>query len=433
MARFIKIVLVLGVVVGFTQGAMPNQLGQTSQDKNQTKLTQNPQDSADNIDDAIDEESINKRLGALIYGVDCGGSGEGKKEGNSSDKADTPKVAHIITPPKNAIIAGNNASIEAGNYLDSRMRKIVFSGEVLHGGIFDATQNLYFSADRKFSYNLKSGEDSPNNASSTNITKGTLKVKAICEKQSFTIKHFTNGDFGVHLSKNPTKEVAIVLNVNNSMWRYTNALKDIAPFLAKHILGEDSQKSGADGDTHKEYAKISLITFSYVRLNDVGTFYDSSEFANALNGVRGVESNDKMVNVALVMAMENFTKDNGLKKEIYLITNGGADDSHKEEKMLAMTQNLNQNIVKNTKTNADNAVKIHTFALKPFISSTEFLKNLAKITGGSYNEADNAYNFKKQILTLSNGGKPFDMRELNNQIRPSKTNKIYDPDNTPKR
>lgn len=387
---------------------------------------QNPQQPNDKIDEAY----IDKALHSLIYGVSC------------DDKSDTPKVERIIVPPKNAITASNNATIDSANYPDSRMRKIVFNGEVLHGGIYE--QNFYFSADRKFSYALKVGDSNAGNMqgkegakdSQNAQIKGTLEVKVICEKQGFTIRNFTNGDFGVHLSNNPTKEVAIVLNVNNSMWRYTNALKDIAPYLAKHILGEDSHKGGENSANHnRQFAKISLITFSYVRIYDLGTFYEPEEFAAALSRAKGTESNDKMVNVALIMAMANFTKDNGLKKEIYLITNGGADDSHKEEQMLQMTQNLNANIVKNTKTNADNAVKIHTFALKPFSSlqahkaNAEFLKNLARITGGSYNEADNAYNFKKQILTLSNGGKPFDMRELNNEIRPSKTHKIYDPNN----
>ena len=216
-----------------------------------------------------------------------------------------------------------------------------------------------------------------------------------------------------------------MLNVNKSMSRYIDALIDIAPFLAKHILG----------DLQNEFAKISLVTFSYVRVQDLGTFYDAPSFTNALYAAKGIDSKDNIVNVALVEAMKNFTKDNGLKKEVYLITNGASDDPHKEEQMLSMTKNLNANIVKNTKTNADNAVKIHTFALTPFASrksqkaNAEFLQNLAKITGGSYNEADNAYNFKKHILTVSNDGKPFDMGELNNQIRPSKTNKIYDPNN----
>ena len=405
---------------------------------------QNPtQDTIDNID----ENYINKALRALIYGATCGegDTSEGGKGGKSSDKADTPKAERIITPPKNAITASNNATIDSASYPDSRMRKVVFNGEVLHGGIYE--QNLYFSADRKFSYALKSGDsnasdtqgnDTAHDSQHTPI-KGTLEVKAICEKQGFTITNFTNGDFGLNLSNNPTKEVAIVLNVNSSMWRYTSALKDIAPYLAKHILGKDSHgkdshKGGENSANSGHFAKISLITFSYVRVSDLGTFYDALAFANALNSAKGVESKDNIINSALVGAMANFTKDNGLKKEIYLITNGGADDSHKEEQMLQMTQNLNANIVKNTKTNADNAVKIHTFVLKPFSSlqthkaNAEFLKNLAKITGGTYNEVDNAYNFKKQILTLSNGGKPFDMRELNNEIRPSKTHKIYDPD-----
>ena len=81
--------------------------------------------------------------------------------------------------------------------------------------------------------------------------------------------------------------------------------------------------------------------------------------------------------------------------------------------------------VKNTKDNADNRVKIHTFALS---KDLDFLKKVAQITGGTYNEANNVYDFKKQILSVSNDGKPFDMRELNNEIRPSKTNKINDPD-----
>ena len=111
---------------------------------------------------------------------------------------------------------------------------------------------------------------------------------------------------------------------------------------------------------------------------------------------------------------------------IILYTNGSPGDMLKADKMLAMTKNLNANITKNTATNADNRVKIHAFALSP---NLEFLKNVAKITGGTYNEANNSYDFKKQILTLSNGGKPFDMGDIDNQIRPSKTHKIYDPDN----
>ena len=337
-------------------------------------------------DDTIDEAYIDKELHTLIYGVDCG---------------DGSQITPRSILPKSTINASNNSTIDSTKYTDSKSRAITFGGNILRGGIFDNSQNLYLSADRHISYAL--------------LEPNTLEIKAICEKQGFKINNFSNGDFGVRLSKNPTKEVAIAINLNHSTRKYTDALKDIAPFVAKHILG----------DTHEQYAKISLITFSYVRVLNLGTFYDVQDFADVLFSTKGTDSATKMVNVALIEAMKNFTKDNGLKKEVYLITDGGPDDDHKAEKMLSMTKNLNANITKNTATNTDNRVKIHTFALG---KNLPFLKELARITGGSYNEVDNTYDFKKQILTLSNDGKPFDRSELGNEIRPSKNHKIYDPD-----
>ena len=347
------------------------------------------QNSAQTInDDKINEAYMDKALHTLIYGETC------------EDKSDRAKAERIIIPAQGVINVKNNSTIDTAKYTDAKTRAIAFLGDILHGGIYDTKQNLYISADRRFSYALNDS---------------TLEIKAICEKQAFTLINFTNGDFGLHLSKNPTKEVAIVINFNNSMWRYTGAFKDIASFVAKHILGEKD----------KQYAKISLITFSYLWQQDLGTFYDTKSFANALSTAKGMESDTVVFNAALIKAMQNFTKDNGLKKEIYLITNGTPGDMRNAEKMLALTQNLNANIVKNTKDNVDNRVKIHTFALSPNLG---FLKKVAQITGGTYNEANNAYDFKKQLLTLSNDGKPFDMRELDNEIRPNKTHKIYDPD-----
>lgn len=350
---------------------------------------QNPQNS---IEDTIDENYVNKALSTLIYGENC-------------DKSDAPKTQRVLIPIKNTINVLHNAIIDAKRYEDARERLIDFNGEILRGGIYE--QNLYMSANRKISYSLNDK---------------VLEVNAVCEKQSFTINNFSNGDFGLHLSNNPTKEVAIVLNVNKSMQKYISALKDIAPYLAKHILGEDFNKEDS------RYAKISLTTFSYIMIYDLGTFYDSQSFANALNQIKGRDSNDAIFNNAIIEAMRNFTKDNSLKKEVYLITNGKPSDMKNMQKMLTITQNLNANITKNTKSKFDNRVKIHTFALS---ENLDVLKQLADSTGGTYNKANNVYDFKKQILTVSNDGKPFDMNELNNEIRPSKSNKIYDP-NKPK-
>lgn len=341
----------------------------------------------DITDDDITQDYMDKELHALIYGVDCN---------------DSTQITPRSIAPKNIINANDKSIIDTAKYTDSKSRTIAFNGSVLYGGIFDNIQNLYLSADRKFSYAL---------------TNGALEIKAICEKQSFKISNFSNGDFNIYLSKNPTKEVAIALNVNTSMKGYIEAFKEIAPFIAKHILG----------DREKQYAKISLITFSHLKVLDLGTFYSADGFASALDRATGIKSMEtNLINTAIIKSMKNFTKDNGLKKVVYVITDADSNDKKMAEDMLTLTKNLNANITKNTTSNADNRVKIHAFALSP---NLEFLKNIAKITGGTYNEANNSYDFKKQILTLSNGGKPFDMRKLDNQIRPSKNHKIYNPDN----
>lgn len=344
----------------------------------------------DITDENITQSYMDKALRALIFGLDC------------ADKSHATQQ----TLPKNAITTSDKSIIDSTAYTDAKSRAIAFSGNILRGGIFDKSQNLYLSADRQTSYALTSGT----------LDNGTLEIKAIYEKQSFTITNFNNGDFGVWLSDNPTKEVAIALNVNTSMSGYIEAFKTIAPFVAKHILG----------DSHKQYAKISLITFSYVKVLNLGTFYNAQEFASAINATKGTDSATKMVNVALIESMRNFTKDNGLKKEVYLITNGAPSDMKRAQEMLIFTQNLNANITKNTKIGIDNRVKIHTFALG---KDLPFLKDLAQITGGTYHSISNAYDFKKQLLELSNNGKPFDMRELDNEIRTIKNHKIYDPNN----
>ncbi len=343
-------------------------------------------------DDKIDEAYIDRELHALIYGADCN---------------DSAQITPRSTSPKSTINANNNSTIDSAKYTDAKSRSIAFGGNVLYGGIFDNNQNLYMSADRKISYALKRGT----------LDNGTLEIKAICEKKGFVITNFRNGDFGIYFSKNPTKEVAIALNVNTSMKGYIEAFKEIAPFVAKHILG----------DREKQFAKISLITFSHLKVLDLGTFYNADDFTRALDKAVGIKSEEtNLINTAIIKSMKNFTKDNGLKKVVYVITDADSNDKKMAEDMLALTKNLNANITKNTATNADNRVKIHAFALSP---NLEFLKNIAKITGGTYNEANNSYDFKKQILTLSNDGKPFDKSELGNEIRPSKNHKIYDPNN----
>lgn len=337
----------------------------------------------------------------------------------TTQTADSPKAQPISqnTPTlqsplqgaqKSVIFAKNGDTFDSNNYANTLYYTIIFDNTVLVGGIFDDKQSVYKSPDREISYTL-TGE--------------TLTIKDIAQNTQFTITHFSQGDFNIYLSNNPTKEVAIVLNTNTSMGAYINALKDIAPFVGNHILGERD----------KQFAKISLVTFTYTRLNDLGAFYEAEDFADALNSVNAnrIKSFDNIVNTALIMAMRNFTNANGLKKEIFLITNGAADDPHNLEKALFAAKSLKAQL---TSSDKDNLLKIHIFAIKPFNShkSTDenirLLKNLANETGGTYNEIENVIELKEKVLLFSNDGKAFDKKEIGNEIRIIETQKLDDPD-----
>lgn len=306
--------------------------------------------------------------------------------------------------PKSVMIAKNGDTFDANNYANTLYHIIIFDNNVLWGGLFDEAQSVYKSPDREILYTL---------------TGDTLTIKDIAQNTQFTITHFSQGDFNIYLSKNPTKEVAIVLNTNKSMGAYIDALKSIAPFVGNHILGE----------REKQFAKISLVTFTYIRLSDLGTFYDAEDFSNAINGVsaNNIASSDNMVNLGLIMGMRNFTNANGLKKEVFLITNGASDDPQNLEKMLFSAKNLKTQLT-------GEATKIHIFAIKPFNSrkssdeNIALLKNIANATGGTYNEIENVVELKEKVLLFSNDGKPFDKKEIGNEIRIIETQKLVDPD-----
>ena len=93
--------------------------------------------------------------------------------------------------------------------------------------------------------------------------------------------------------------------------------------------------------------------------------------------------------------------------------------------MLYLTKNLNRNIVQNSGGSKKNWVTIHTLALSKNLNA---LKELTLAPGGNFYEPSSTYEFKKLLLRLCNNGKDVDPREIN-VIVPSKTHKIYDPDN----
>ena len=129
-------------------------------------------------------------------------------------------------------------------------------------------------------------------------------------------------------------------------------------------------------------------------------------------------------------AVENFIKDNKLKKELYLISDNEESDLQNADTMLALTKNLNRNISVQSKGCLDNCVKVHCFSVE---NCFDFMRDLALATGGNFYHTNSSYEFKKQILTEVSGGK-FDPKKIGTEIHHSKTHKIdpHDPSHSPK-
>lgn len=86
------------------------------------------------------------------------------------------------------------------------------------------------------------------------------------------------------------------------------AFKDIAPYIAAHIL-KPTQVPAV-------YAKLTLVTFTSLSRDDRGTFYSVADFVQVANSLKVMNSQTRMMNYALINGMANFTKDNKLDNVI---------------------------------------------------------------------------------------------------------------------
>ncbi|TLD83259.1 hypothetical protein LS70_005795 [Helicobacter sp. MIT 11-5569] len=333
----------------------------------------------------VDDKLIETMLPHLIYGFKC-------------------NQQMIGTPPDfdpSVFWAKDQDKIDAQT-ISNKMRYVRFAGRILTGGIYDSKAGAYVSADKEFMYYLKNNN---------------LVVQSICDKQQFTLSNYDKESdmFHIKLRNKPDKEVAIVINVADSMRDYVLAFKEIAPYVAKHILKDEEKEV---------FSKITLVSFNAYDVRDFDDAIDAEDFIQNAKTLKTKDAPSEMINFALIKAMSHFTKDNGLKKEIYLIADKAAETSS-TQRMLELTKNLNKNIVFNSGGSKENWVKIHTFSLKENIP---FLQNLAQETEGNFYAPDSVYAFKKELLKLSNDGKDVNPKEIGNEIIPAKTHKIYDPD-----
>ena len=334
----------------------------------------------------INQEFIDTILCDLIKGQTCMSSSQ----------------QTIVEPTPGSIYARDQDSIEAAG----KTGPVVFEGEVLRGGC-QTGENQYISDNGKLRYSLKDE---------------VLTVTGICTRHQLTITGFKMAEqsLGIRLCAGFGKEVAIVVNTAQSMWDYVVAFKGIAANVAKYLLKSDSGS--------RFYGKVTLVSTRYLWTQSHGTFYQPEQFAKAAGELDGMGTETRMIFYALVNAMKHFTKDNGLKKEIILITDGLPSDKGQADTMLALTKNLNQNIARNSQGCKDYCVKIHTFALA---DGLDYLKDLAEATEGSFHRPASVLEFKKQLLKVCNEGEEVFPGDLDNEIHCSKINKMHDDSDAP--
>ncbi len=334
----------------------------------------------------INQELIDTYLCDLIQGQTCSSS--------------FPQS--LIDRVPGIIFAKDQDIIEAAG----KTGPVVFDGEVLRGGC-QIGENQYISDNGKLRYSLKDE---------------VLTVTGTCTRHQLTITGFKVAEqgLGIRLCTEFGREVAIVVNTEQSMWDYVVAFKGIAANVAKYLLKSDSNSCF--------YGKVTLVSTRYLWTQSHGTFYQPEPFAKAAGELDVIDTDTRMIFYALISAMKHFTKDNGLKKEIILITDGLPSDKGKADTMLALTKNLNRNIARNSQDCKDYCVKIHTFALA---DGLDYLKDLAEATEGSFHRPASVLDFKKQLLKVCNEGEDAFPGDLDNEIHYSKVNKMHDDSDDP--
>ena len=104
--------------------------------------------------------------------------------------------------------------------------------------------------------------------------------------------------------------------------------------------------------------------------------------------------------------MRNFTKDNGLSKEIYLMTDEPGDDNERTQEVIDMAKNFGASILRSisAKSNSehfDNSVKINVISIN---SDLQNLKIYAQETGGKFFQPNSLEELGDALFDLSNTG-----------------------------
>ena len=283
--------------------------------------------------------------------------------------------------------------------------EVYFNNTQLIGGIFDKDKSsnsikVYLSEDKNKNIEYHLDENS--------------KVLKVIDKNNnnaeLTINNFNKEEksLNINLADNLGKEVSIVIDTTGSMWDDIETTKSKALTIAKNIFRENSSKDLAQSNT---FSKISIVTFSDNNIKTIGTYYNYNSFQSGINSVNIENGGTEYHCAAMIEGMSNFTKDNGLDKQIFLMTDESGDDNHRMDEVIAMANNFGKEMTTFTRmmssfTNSskiiyDNSVKINVISIN---SNLSHLKRLSDETGGLFLQPNSLNELEDALFDASNLG-----------------------------
>ena len=271
--------------------------------------------------------------------------------------------------------------------------EVIFDGIKLNGGVWDENKQTYI--------------DSSNNSISYKLNESTLTLTILKGNKTLTIKNYdiNKQSLNISLSKNPGKEVAIVIDTTGSMYDDIEAAKESAKAIAQNIFRSNLNNNEPNNKNSEVYSKISIVTFSDNNIKTLGSYNNYNSFQKGINQVYEQGGGREYHCAAILEGMSNFTKDNGLSKEIYLMTDESGDDNHRMSEVINKAKNFGSSIslrsAFNDKSKFDNSVKINIVSIN---NNHLNLKRLSDETNGLYLQPNSIDELKDALFDISNQG-----------------------------
>ena len=271
--------------------------------------------------------------------------------------------------------------------------EVIFDGIKLNGGVWDENKQAYI--------------DSSNNSISYKLNESTLTLTILKGNKTLTIKNYdiNKQSLNISLSKNPGKEVAIVIDTTGSMYDDIEAAKESAKAIAQNIFRSNLNNNEPNNKNSEVYSKISIVTFSDNNIKTLGSYNNYNSFQKGINQVYEQGGGREYHCAAILEGMSNFTKDNGLSKEIYLMTDESGDDNHRMSEVINKAKNFGSSIslrsAFNDKSKFDNSVKINIISIN---NNHLNLKRLSDETNGLYLQPNSIDELKDALFDISNQG-----------------------------